>query len=108
MKNVPNLLHGEAVILDCLLSSCISNMRGYLPNSELERIFKTVKNCGLATEHEDFYNVDLLWLGLQDVMNHRNGNQYLPIPVAIGRCEIINDVTFREITKACERMRTLQ
>jgi 3-dehydroquinate synthase len=26
MKNVPNLLHGEAVILDCLLSSCISNL----------------------------------------------------------------------------------
>jgi len=108
MKNVPNLLHGEAVILDCLLSSCISNMRGYLSNNELERIFKVVKNCGLATEHEDFYNADLLWSGLLDVMNHRNGNQYLPIPTAIGCCKIINDVTFREITKACERMRTLQ
>ncbi len=108
MKNVPNLLHGEAVILDCLLSSCISNLRGYLSNEELERIFTVIKNCGLATEHEDFYNVDLLWSGLKDVMNHRNDNQYLPIPTSIGRCEIINDVTYSEIQQATQRLKSLQ
>lgn len=108
MKNVPALLHGEAVILDCLLSSCISNNRGYLSDTELIRIFKVVKSCGLATTHEDFYNVDLLWAGLQDVMNHRNGNQYLPIPTSIGVCKILNDITFKEIETACERMKELQ
>jgi len=108
MKNVPNLLHGEAVILDCLLSACISNLRGYISNDHLQRIFKTVRSCDLPTEHNDFYNVDLLWAGLQDVMNHRNGNQYIPVPTSIGRCEIINDVTRSEIEQACERMRNMQ
>jgi len=108
MKNVPNLLHGEAVMLDCLLSACISNLRGYISNDHLHRIFKTVRSCDLPTEHKDFYNVDLLWAGLQDVMNHRNGNQYIPVPISIGRCEIINDVTRSEIEQACDRMRSMQ
>jgi 3-dehydroquinate synthase len=108
MKNVPDMLHGEAVILDCLLSSCISNLRGYLSNDHLQRIFKTVRSCGLPTDHPDFYDVDLLWAGLQDVMNHRNGNQYIPVPISIGRCEIINDVTRSEIEQACVRMRDMQ
>jgi 2-epi-5-epi-valiolone synthase len=108
MKNVPELLHGEAVILDCLLSSCISNNRGYLSNSDLSRIFSVVKSVGLPTEHSDFYDADLLWKGLQDVVNHRNGNQYLPVPTAIGSCEIINDLQRRELDLACEKMRSLQ
>lgn len=108
MKNVPNLLHGEAVILDCLFSSCISNNRGYLSNDHLARIFSVVKHCGLPTEHQDFYDTDLLWKGLQDVVNHRNGNQYLPVPTSIGVCEIINDLQRKEIDLACERMRAMQ
>lgn len=108
MKNVPNLLHGEAVILDCLLSACISNLRGYISNEHLKRIFKTVSECDLPTQHEDFYNVDLLWEGLQDVMNHRNGNQYIPVPTRIGSCEIINNLTRGELENACERMRSMQ
>lgn len=108
MKNVPNLLHGEAVILDCILSACISNLRGWLNNDHLQRIVKTIKYCGLPVEHGDFYNVDLLWSGLQDVMNHRNGNQYIPVPISIGRYEIINDVSFNELQHACNRMRNIQ
>lgn len=108
MKNVPDMLHGEAVILDCLLSSCISNLRGYLSNDHLFRIFQTVRKCDLQTEHDDFYDVDLLWAGLQDVMNHRNGNQYIPVPIKIGSYEIINDLTRSEIEQACERMKSMQ
>lgn len=108
MKNVPNMLHGEAVILDCLLSSCISNLRGYLSNDHLSRIFKTIKNCNLPTEHDDFYDNDLLWRGVNDVVAHRNGNQYLPVPISIGRCEIINDLTFSELQQATQRLKSLQ
>ena len=79
-----------------------------MSNDDLERIFTVIKNCGLATEHEDFYNVELLWSGLKDVMNHRNGNQHLPIPTSIGCCEIINDVTYSEIQQATQRLKSLQ
>jgi hypothetical protein len=33
-------------------------------------------------------------------MKHRNGNQYLPVPVGIGNYIILNDVTDDEIKKA--------
>ena len=33
-------------------------------------------------------------------MKHRNGNQYLPVPVGIGNYNILNDVTDDEIKKA--------
>ena len=105
MKNVTSLLHGEAVILDCLLSCCISNLRGYLSNDCLQRVFKLVKNWDLPVSHNDFYNIDLLWSGLKDTTTHRNGNQYVPIPVTIGECTIINDISYIEVQRACDKMK---
>jgi 3-dehydroquinate synthetase len=107
MKNVPELLHGEAVIIDCLLSACISVNRGILPNSELIRIFNLLTQVGLPTQHIDFYDVDILHSGLKDVMIHRNNNQYLPIPTAIGKCIIINDLDFREIELAVNKLKAI-
>jgi hypothetical protein len=40
-------------------------------------------------------------------MKHRNGNQYLPIPTAIGVNDFINDLTFDEIKSAANIMKTL-
>lgn len=105
MKNIPDILHGESVILDCLLSSCISFTRGHFDKEQLSRIFKTVRNCQLSTRHDDFYNVDLLWKGLHDVTKHRNGNQHIPIPIGIGSCKIINDLTYEELTNSVNLMK---
>ena len=100
MQNIPNLLHGEAVILDCLFSSCIAYGRTYISNDELIRIFRTAKNLKLPTFHEDFTKIDLLLKSLSDTMKHRNGNQYLPLPLGIGNYKIVNDVSGDEIDSA--------
>ncbi len=100
MQNIPNLLHGEAVILDCLFSSCIAYQRTYISCKDLDRIFNTVKNLKLPFFHEDFTKVDLLLKSLSDTMKHRNGNQYLPLPLGIGNYKIVNDVTAAEIESA--------
>ena len=105
MQNIPNLLHGEAVILDCLFSSCIAYQRTYISGSELTRIFNTAKNLKLPTFHEDFTKIDLLLKSLSDTMKHRNGNQYLPLPIGIGNYKIVNDVSNEEIRKATEIFR---
>lgn len=107
MQNIPNLLHGEAVILDCLLSSCIAYQRTYISGSELTRIFNTAKNLKLPTFHEDFTKIDLLLKSLSDTMKHRNGNQYLPLPIGIGNYKIVNDVSNEEIRKATEIFRKI-
>lgn len=100
MQNIANLQHGEAVVLDCLLSSCIANVRGYVDDDTLKRIFKTAQELKLPVFHKDFCNFDLLKKSLSDTMKHRNGNQYLPVPVGIGNYKILNDVTDDEIKKA--------
>ena len=100
MQNISNLQHGEAVVLDCLLSSCIANVRGYVDDDTLKRIFKTAQELKLPVFHNDFCNFDLLKKSLSDTMKHRNDNQYLPVPVAIGNYIILNDVTDDEIKKA--------
>ena len=102
MQNIATLQHGEAVVLDCLLSSCLANVRGYIDTETLERIFKTAHSLKLPIFHKDFCNFDLLKKSLSDTMKHRNGNQYLPVPVGIGNYMILNDVTDEEIKKASD------
>ena len=100
MQNIASLQHGEAVVLDCLLSSCIANVRGYVDDATLKRIFKTANELKLPVFHKDFCDLALLKKSLSDTMKHRNGNQYLPVPVGIGNYKILNDVTDDEIKKA--------
>jgi 3-dehydroquinate synthase len=97
MKNLPNLFHGEAVVLDCLFSACLSLIRKHITQDELDRIFKTARNLKLPTYHKDFVDVNTLKLALSDTIKHRNGNQYLPVPLSIGNNAILNNVTGEEI-----------
>lgn len=102
MKNIPELLHGEAVALDCLYSSCISYQREYINYATLKRIFDVAARLKLRTYHEDFTNMDLLLESLRDATKHRNGNQYVPLPVSIGNYKIVNDVTEEEMKLAID------
>lgn len=97
MANIPNLLHGEAVALDCLLSSCISYTRSYIDMNELKRVFDVAKRLKLKTFHDDFTNMTLLKESLDDATKHRNGNQYVPLPLTIGNYKIVNDIVDEDI-----------
>lgn len=102
MQNLPNLYHGEAVVLDCLYSSCIAEVRGYITMDQLRRIFKCAKNLKLPTWHKDFSKVRLLESALEDTKKHRNGNQYLPVPMGIGQYTMLNNVTVDELRLASD------
>ena len=102
MANIPNLLHGEAVALDCLYSSCISFIRGYIGTDELGRIFNVAKRLKLKTFHPDFTNMKMLLESLRDATKHRNGNQFAPLPISICNYKIVNDVTEEEMKWAAD------
>jgi 3-dehydroquinate synthase len=102
MANIPELLHGEAVALDCLYSSCIAFIRGYIDTVQLKRIFGVAKRLKLKTFHKDFTNMKYLLESLRDATKHRNGNQYAPLPVAIGNYKIVNDITEDEMKLAID------
>jgi len=100
------LLHGEAVALDCLYSSCIACLRGYIGQSVLNRIFDLAKRLKLKTYHEDFTKIELLQQSLADATKHRNGNQFAPLPIYVGNYKIVNDITESEMKYAIELFRT--
>lgn len=100
------LLHGEAVALDCLYSSCISSLRGHIDAYTLNRIFDLAKRLKLKTYHEDFTDMELLQKSLSDATKHRNGNQFAPLPIRIGNYTIVNDITEDEMIKAIELFRS--
>jgi 2-epi-5-epi-valiolone synthase len=106
MANIPELLHGEAVALDCLYSSCIACLRGYIGQSVLNRIFNLAKRLKLKTYHEDFTKIELLQQSLADATKHRNGNQFAPLPIYVGNYKIVNDITEKEMEYAIALFRT--
>ena len=102
MNHMDELLHGEAVALDCLYSTCIACNRGYVSVKTTERIFNLAKRLKLKTFHPGFTNMKLLKESLRDATKHRNGNQYAPLPIGIGNYKIINDITEREMMMAID------
>jgi 3-dehydroquinate synthase len=107
MNNIPDILHGESVAIDCIFSSCISFNRGYIDFETLKRILNAAKNLGLPTFHQDFTDFELMKLSLLDTMKHRNNNQYLPLPIEIGNYKIINDLSDDEIKNAITVFKTI-
>jgi 3-dehydroquinate synthase len=106
MRALPDLLHGEAVALDCILSSFLAHGRGLLPGTELRRLIQLTARLGLPTRHPMFADSDLLLEALADTTRHRDGEQNLPLPGGIGRCLFAADVTSAEIKEAAANMNT--
>jgi 3-dehydroquinate synthase len=107
MKNLPNLSHGEAVLLDCIFSCCIAFVRELITIDQLNTIVGAARKLKLQVYHDDFTNITLLEAALNDTSLHRNANQYLPMPAGIGKYVILNDVTIDNISKAIEVYKSL-
>ncbi len=90
------LLHGEAVLLDILVSTAIAAGRGVLSQPDSDRILMLVKRLDIAPAIELLDTV-LMWQSLLDRVEHRNGQQRVPLPAAIGDCVFVNDITRAEI-----------
>ena len=76
------------------------NIPLHLLIGENNKLCEINNDLKLPVFHRDFCNFDFLKKSLSDTMKHRNGNQYLPVPVGIGNYNILNDVTDDEIKKA--------
>jgi len=94
------LLHGEAVLIDILISSILASDRGLLSKQELNRILDLVSKFGIILE-DKFVTPELLWTTLEERTYHRNGLQRVPLPESLGRCTFVNDVKFEELQAVC-------
>jgi 3-dehydroquinate synthetase len=102
LNSTSPLTHGQAVTLDVIFSCAISNIRGMLSREDVVSVMNVAKSMSLQTYHASFTNTLMLVEALNDTTKHRNGNQNLPIPCAIGNCVFVNDLTINDIDKAIE------
>eukprot|EP00741_Cyanophora_paradoxa_P005341 tig00000880_g5180.t1 len=96
MKALPELLHGEAVNIDDAISTTIAYLRGWITSEERERIFRCMHSLGLPYDHP-LVKQDILFEGIKDSLEHRDGKMRLPLPTGIGKADFCNDVTYEEL-----------
>ncbi|MEV7597071.1 sedoheptulose 7-phosphate cyclase [Kitasatospora sp. NPDC089797] len=104
MRALPELLHGEAVAMDCVFSAVLAAQRGLIGAGDLERITAAALRLGLAPSHPLFCDTELLTEALADTVRHRDGKQNLPVLTRIGAVTFLNDLTGAEITAAAGYM----
>lgn len=107
MRALPELLHGEAVAMDCVFSALIAAGRGLIGPADLEAIVEVARRLGLAPSHPLFCDANLVQEALADTVRHRDGRQNLPMLTAIGEVCFLNDVSETEIKQACAGMADL-
>ncbi|TAN28100.1 MAG: iron-containing alcohol dehydrogenase [Castellaniella sp.] len=94
-----DLLHGEAVLLDMVISTFIARRRHLLPEADATRILHLFDTLGIVpqTVHLD---IERMWQSLHERTEHRNGLQRVPLPASVGQCVFVNDITRDEIEMA--------
>ena len=97
------LFHGEAVLLDVILSCLIAWRRRLLTNEDVERIFQLVTSLGMVLDATAL-EPNMLWQSLQERVYHRNGLQRVPLPNGIGSCIFANDVSLDELELAARML----
>ncbi len=105
IRHEHRLLHGEAVLLDILVSVLIARRRDLLAGRDVARVFALVGQLGLDLDL-DVLDVEVMWQSLLDRIEHRNGLQRVPMPAGLGRCIFLNDITRRELEAAVSALHT--
>jgi 3-dehydroquinate synthetase len=99
-----DIMHGEAVNVDGFFCCILSYLRGYLPMETVERIFRCMKALNLPTNSFDLTST-LAWQSCKDAIEHRHGEQRIPLITDIGESICVSDITPEELDRALEVMK---
>jgi 3-dehydroquinate synthase len=105
MTYMDELLHGEAVAIDCLYSAILSKQRHILDDAQVSKVFAIAKKLHLHLYHRGFSDEKLVSAALRDTKIHRDGNQNLPLMCALGQALFVNDLTEEEMCSAAKLLR---
>ncbi|MEB3217259.1 MAG: sedoheptulose 7-phosphate cyclase [Nostocales cyanobacterium 94392] len=92
------IFHGHAVNIDMALSATIAAIRGYISESDRDRILGTMSRIGLSLDHP-LLQEDLLWEATESISLTRDGKQRAAMPKPIGECFFVNDLTRKELAE---------
>lgn len=96
-------MHGEAVNVDGFFCVVLSYLRGYIKIDIVHRIFKCMQKLNLPTNSSDL-KLELAWQSCKDAIEHRHGEQRIPLITDIGESICVSDITEEELTRALDMM----
>jgi 3-dehydroquinate synthase len=99
-----DIMHGEAVNVDGFFCVVISHLRGYIEMETVNRVFAVMKALSLPTNSVDLDN-KLAWQSCKDAIEHRHGEQRIPLITDIGESICASDITEEELGRAIEFMK---
>ena len=91
------LLHGHAISVEMNLSSFMSYKRGWISEKDLHRILKLFSEYELSLWHDILLDEKCMNEGFDKILQKRGGNLAIPVPIGIGKCKYINDLTKSEL-----------
>ena len=96
-------MHGEAVNIDGFFCCVLSYLRGYISLGIVTRVLRCMQSLNLPTNSSHLTS-QLAWQSCKDAVEHRHGEQRIPLITDIGESICVSDVTPDELEKALEIM----
>mmetsp|Transcript_24774 Transcript_24774/g.59742 ORF Transcript_24774/g.59742 Transcript_24774/m.59742 type:complete len:545 (+) Transcript_24774:179-1813(+) len=103
MVDGADIMHGEAVNVDGFFCVVMSYLRGYIDMDTVNRIFNCMKALNLPTNSAHLQE-ELAWQSCKDAIEHRHGEQRIPLITEIGESICVSDITEEELARAVEMM----
>ena len=99
-----DIFHGEAVNIDGFFCVVLSHLRGFINIDTVNRILLCIKSLLLPTNCSDL-KLHLAWQSCKDVIEHRHGEQRIPLITEIGESICVSDITEEELDRALNAMK---
>lgn len=91
--------HGHAISVDMALSTTIAKERGYVSESERDRVFWLMSRLGLSLDSPHL-TPEMLVAATDLIVQTRDGSQRAAVPRPVGSCHFVNDLTADELVHA--------
>ncbi len=99
-----SIRHGEAVAIGIALDAAYSHLKGWLTETELQRILQVLRNLGFDLYHPALAEneKDNLWRGLNEFREHLGGQLTITLLKALGKGEEIHEMDFDLVKQAVD------
>jgi 3-dehydroquinate synthase len=95
----PPMFHGHAINVDMAFSTTIAKERGYISESERDRVFWLMSRIGLSLDSPHLTS-ELLAAATPSIEQTQDGLLRAAVPNPIGTCHFMNDLTPAEMDAA--------
>jgi len=102
-----DIMHGEAVNVDGFFCCVLSYLRGFIAMDTVKRIFACMQSLDLPTHSKNLQS-ELAWQSCKDAVEHRHGEQRIPLITDIGESVCVSDITPEELDRALEAMKDFE